>query len=358
MRTDATDSIDRGELEALLVDIWKQLLSIEENTIDTDFFASGGHSLAAMLLIARIESSTGISLPLAALVRHSTPRALAAYCLARSETPHIETSLDGTETQAEYLIAYNEPERQTRRSEAYEVYYATAATSAAHAAFCDLVYGANFGQHGMADVAQLDFLIAKMEIGAEDLVLDIGCGYGQIAEYIHDRTGARIVGIDISSSAVARGNERALSSGKPLRFIQMDLQSLSLPEMKFSKTISIDTIYFTNDLQKTLSSIRQHGTETMRLGVFRTFPLRSFTDETWSPHISELGHNLRKLFGGYEAYDFSKEENAHWRKKVEILESLRSEFIKEGNENLFQFRYAEARYEAKIEQRRYLFVTD
>ena len=57
---------------------------------------------------------------------------------------------------------------------------------------------------------------------------------------------------------------------------------------------------------------------------------------------------------------FDIESLTEWssaHKKVEVLESLRDAFAAEGNEDLFQFRYGEAKYEADIEQFRYLFLS-
>ncbi|MCC9311971.1 condensation domain-containing protein [Kitasatospora sp. RB6PN24] len=75
-----TDQQDQAADDALvrdLVEIWGQLLTVEA-TAQTDFFASGGHSLLAAVLAQKIEELTGTSLELGEVFKHPTPTALAA----------------------------------------------------------------------------------------------------------------------------------------------------------------------------------------------------------------------------------------------------------------------------------------
>lgn len=54
-----------------------------------------------------------------------------------------------------------------------------------------------------------DFFVAR--IGADETVLDIGCGVGAVARDIAERTGARVTGIDMSDANIAvarRGSPR------------------------------------------------------------------------------------------------------------------------------------------------------
>lgn len=68
----------------------------------------------------------------------------------------------------------------------YERFYAATAQSRAHALFCERAFGRNLCQHGFADMAQRDALIAAIQPGPAHHLLDLGCGNGMIAEYISD----------------------------------------------------------------------------------------------------------------------------------------------------------------------------
>ena len=62
---------------ALLQRLWAEALDVAEVAPDDDFFALGGHSLAAVRLIGRLRAELGVDLPLAALFDAPTPAALA-----------------------------------------------------------------------------------------------------------------------------------------------------------------------------------------------------------------------------------------------------------------------------------------
>lgn len=358
MITPATDEYQRAV--QTITPIWAELLNSEIGAVteSTDFFKSGGHSLSAMLLVTRVARELGKSVPLFALVENPTLSAFVTYVLRAEQASAVveEMAPDGSSTQTERLLGYNEPERSDNRNKLFDRYYATAMGSAAHAEFCRQVYGRNFGQHGMADIAQIDRMLALLGPKEGDTILDLGCGYGLISQYIAEKTGANVVGVDLSASAIAYADRLAESDSR-LRFHVMDARDLRFPPDTFTHIISIDTIYYAPSLRALMRRFQEIGTDGLRLGIVRTFPIRTFTRETWSPDRTELATLLTEMFGGYEVVDLSREENEHWRKKVTVLDSLREQFLDEGNEELFTFRHKEATYEAGIEQFRYMFVS-
>jgi amino acid adenylation domain-containing protein len=68
----------RTAVEEVLAEIWAELLGIAHIGVHDNFFERGGHSLLAVLLMARIEKRLGTTLPLAALFSAPTLEALAA----------------------------------------------------------------------------------------------------------------------------------------------------------------------------------------------------------------------------------------------------------------------------------------
>lgn len=340
------------------IPIWSRLLG-PGVTQDSNFFDMGGHSLSAMLLVTKIKSDLGRSIPLFALVDNPTVSKLSHYMLTVDEhtAPEEAKAPDGSTSQSERLLNYNSSERRDLRNKRFESYYASVVNSKAHAEFCERVYGQNFGQHGMADIAQVDSLIEALDLSKGDSVLDIGCGYGLISDYIHEKSGATVTGIDLSPSAIDYANKMVARDGL-VQFRTMDIGDIKFPLKTFTHVISIDSVYYAPSLRSLLGRLKEIGTDAVRLGILRTFPMRSFTPETWNPHRTELATLLAEMFGGYEILDLSAEENRHWKLKVEVLDSLKEKFFDEGNDGLFEFRYKEAVYEAGIDQVRYMFTTN
>jgi amino acid adenylation domain-containing protein len=69
----------RDPLEQELVAIWEDVLGTTRLGVRDDFFAVGGHSLLAVRLMARIERTYEITMPLATLLERPTVEALAAH---------------------------------------------------------------------------------------------------------------------------------------------------------------------------------------------------------------------------------------------------------------------------------------
>jgi len=67
----------RSEVEEAVCRIWSQTLRVGRVGIDDDFFALGGHSLAAMEIIARLEAEFGVEVALRSLFMDSTAASLA-----------------------------------------------------------------------------------------------------------------------------------------------------------------------------------------------------------------------------------------------------------------------------------------
>jgi acyl-CoA synthetase (AMP-forming)/AMP-acid ligase II/acyl carrier protein len=67
----------RTPTEAALVAIWQEVLGRDHIGADDDFFELGGHSLAATQIMARIEDSLSVTLPVATIFDQPTPASLA-----------------------------------------------------------------------------------------------------------------------------------------------------------------------------------------------------------------------------------------------------------------------------------------
>ncbi|PUA38789.1 non-ribosomal peptide synthetase, partial [Paenibacillus elgii] len=67
----------RTELEAGIVNIWKEILKIEKISVKDSFFELGGHSLRATTMVSRLHKELNISLPLRDVFRYPTVEKLA-----------------------------------------------------------------------------------------------------------------------------------------------------------------------------------------------------------------------------------------------------------------------------------------
>ncbi|MGK7915314.1 MAG: phosphopantetheine-binding protein, partial [Prochloraceae cyanobacterium] len=67
----------QNEIEQVLVEVWQQVLSLAKISINDNFFAIGGNSLAAIQLITKLQDIFQIKIPLRVLTTSPNIRALA-----------------------------------------------------------------------------------------------------------------------------------------------------------------------------------------------------------------------------------------------------------------------------------------
>jgi cyclopropane fatty-acyl-phospholipid synthase-like methyltransferase len=229
----------------------------------------------------------------------------------------------------------------------YTRYYQSTATSKAYATFCERVFGANFAQHGFSDMAQVDSLLAFLNLRPGDRVLDLACGNGGIAAYIASQTGAYLTGIDYVSEAIRQAQARTRDRTKRLVFRIMDIGALDFPPGSFDALISIDTLYFTN-LPDTIHQMKLILKPGGQMGIFYSQgvsprnPAETFDFNSLHPDKTPLAVALREHGLRYKVWDYTAEDYAHALLKKKVAEDLRAELEAEGNLFLYKSRYGEA----------------
>jgi acyl carrier protein len=93
----------RTPVEMQLVEIWSEIMDVEQISVHGDFFELGGHSLMAVQVVARIRDAFGIGMTVIDLFQMHTVAELAEYiekCLSvanRIDAPRIPASEDEME---------------------------------------------------------------------------------------------------------------------------------------------------------------------------------------------------------------------------------------------------------------------
>ncbi len=201
------------------------------------------------------------------------------------------------------------------------------------------------------------FIFNILRLKADDRALDLGCGNGFITEYLQNETGAFFQGIDISEEAIKQAQSR--TKNKRLAFRLGNMNCLKFKPRTFDCVISIDTLYYVNNLEETLKQIIAILKPRGQIGIFFTQWINNLKDKKiLLPENTDLSVLLKKFGLKFSTFDLTENEAEHWRKKVRVLEELKPQFKKEGNLNLYNYRYSEATRYANwdVEKRsRYLY---
>jgi SAM-dependent methyltransferase len=241
----------------------------------------------------------------------------------------------------------------------YDQFYLRAEQSAAHAEFCELVYGKNLCQHGMADMNQIGEMIKALEFTANDRIIDLGCGNGFITEYLADIIGAPITGVDFSEVTIERAMRRVLGKRR-IKFEVGDIRNLHYPADSFTKAISIDTHYFVDDFDSFLLGLLKILTPQGKIGIFSDegLGIEGNDERTIMANETLIGKLLDERHLKYTAVNLTETNRNHWRLKEKVLKDLQDDFTKEDNLFLFNNRLQECTSTDRDLGCRFLFVIE
>jgi len=243
-----------------------------------------------------------------------------------------DATLSLTEAGAPLARAYH-AERPDQYWYYFRAFYAAANASEAHSRLCKLAFGEDLCQEGMVDMAALDDLIDRLKLHRGAEVLDLGCGAGGIAEYISDRSGAKVTGLDISASAIEVALARSESKRDRLNFRIGDLNALDLSTGNYDAAISIDALYWVADLEQTLDAILAAIRPGGQLAI-HTLHERAADEppEAMGPHTSPVARALERRKLSCEVSDHTANNAAFWKRNYAAAVDLRDAFAAEGNE--------------------------
>ena len=202
-------------------------------------------------------------------------------------------------------------------------------TRATHSRLCERVFGKDLCQEGMVDMTALEELITKLNINSSHHVLDLGCGVGVISEYIADITGCQVTGLDYSESSIVLAKQRTADKAERLNFIWGDMNELSLTNNSFDMVISLDTLYWVDDLETMLGRVIKSIKPGGQMGIFMldsgdsSKPLKA--EET------DAGLALNSLGLSWRADDYSERNAEFWRKMHATVNELKPDYEAEGN---------------------------
>ncbi len=228
----------------------------------------------------------------------------------------------------------------------YRRFYERVPTSRAYRRLCELSLGGDLGQHGFADLAQVDALIDALHLRAGQRVLDLGCGTGRISERTADRTGAAVTGVDLSPLAIAAA--RARTADRPgLEFVCGDLNTLAPRPASLNAVMAIDSLYFAEDLPgvvaRLVAALRPGG----RLSFLHSHgwlpwtAQESFDRSTLDPRRTPVGAALVAAGLDPVVTDLTGEDARLAELRLEALSDLRADFAAEGLLDVWENRRAE-----------------
>lgn len=203
--------------------------------------------------------------------------------------------------------------------------------SGAYLNYCEEVYGYREYLFNMMDREQIDFLLQNIPVSPDDVILDLGCGSGSILNLLCKKYGCRGVGIDTLDPEMFRGNPNLVN------YLCGDIDRLQEYGLEQTITLSVDSLYFSGDLEKLLLSFVTKRNS--RLYFFYSQYLLgegTVSRDSLKEDRTKVGEILNRYATSYRTIDFSMNEKCLYERSLRILERLESDFEREGNRDLLE----------------------
>lgn len=235
--------------------------------------------------------------------------------------------------------------RIERMSKGYDNLLLRTGKSKAYSIFCERVFGKDLSQFNVLDMEQLDTLIKKLELKPGEVALDLGCGNGRIAEYISDFTGAKVIGLDFAAELIGEAQRRTVHKRNRLNYVVGNMDELLFEEKSFDAIISIDTLYFAENIDLTVRKLKSLlRPSNGRLAIFYDQACEpSGSREVLLPQNTKVAAALTSSGLAFDTVDYTDSSKGIWIREIEAAEDLKEMFEKEGNADIYADRAQDAK---------------
>lgn len=178
-------------------------------------------------------------------------------------------------------------------------------------------YPEEFAHISFLPLAHLRSLVQALALDADHLLVDLACGAGGPGLWAARETGARLVGIDLSSMAVRRATERVglLRMTESATFRQGTFESTGLAPASADAVMSIDALQYLVDktaaLVEVVRILRPGGR--FAFVAFELDPCRVAGLPFWEDAVSDYRPLLERV--GFDIDEYT--QLPHWADQVE-----------------------------------------
>ena len=110
-----------------------------------------------------------------------------------------------------------------------------------------------------AQKLMVEKLYEKLALGADSLLLDAGCGEGEVATYLANKHRFLVRGVDLLDFSIAKARQKRDRAGleKKIKFRVMDYTDLDFPDEMFDGVYTMETLVHASDHRQALQEFHR-----------------------------------------------------------------------------------------------------
>lgn len=198
------------------------------------------------------------------------------------------------------------------------------------------VYGHDYAEHAepysYVSRTELEQFAEHLRIGPSDTFVDLGCGRGGPGLLVALRTGARLIGLDISAVALADAEQRAekFGLGSRAEFRKGGFAATGLGDGCVQAVMSVDALTFAPDKQQALTEMARILAPGGRL-VFTSWDYER-TPDNRPPQVQDHRPLLERAGFDVLAYQETTDWKHRWQATSRGMIARRDELVEELGE--------------------------
>lgn len=229
--------------------------------------------------------------------------------------------------------------------------------SSAYLDFCEEVYGYRVYLFNMMDKQQIDFVLSSIPVSAEDTLVDLGCGSGSILNLLVTKYGCRGIGIDQLDGDILERTSTGIT------YINGDIDRISDYSVKPTVTLSIDSLYFSKNLDKLVRQLNNIENNKMYLFYSQYIFDEVFGDKSiLHSHNTKIAEVLNKNNIPFKTIDYSENERLLYENSLKVLQKYKQAFEDEENKDLYEQKLKEVMTGIELYDKslasRYLYIIE
>lgn len=246
-------------------------------------------------------------------------------------------------------------DRERHQADHYDEFHAARADSSLVSQLYEQAMGDAYpvevAPYSSCDWTLLGSLIGRLQMRPDQILADIGCGTGGVGLWLARALNVRLVGIDVSATAIRLATERRgdFVPDERARFSIGSLETTGLPGAHAHAVVCIDALFTASDRIAALTEIRRILVQGGRAVVTRALPPGG------RPEIKAQARAAGLMV---EYLDDRKDEPDLWRRVYQLwvarAEDLRLEL---GHDQARRMLAEARRMLPRLEARRALIVT-